>query len=554
MVRFLEYIVGRTLDGRARELKEYSIGVEVFDRRADYDSRIDPIVRVEARRLRSKLQAYYNSEGRDSGLRIDLPKGTYIPTFGSGVSLQAPEAAPRSIAVLPFTDASDYIGDGITQELIHRLTKIKGLRVVAWGSAARVRGSHADMYEAAKQLGVSALLTGSLRIAGSRLRVLAQLVDTATGVYLWSETYDRTMADVLEIQEGIACAIVRSLEMQLTGAWPSKPNPQAYDLYLKGRFHWNFRTCDGFRRAVDEFKQALEIDPSFALAWAGLADTYVVMADYSCAAPADVTPLSMAAAQHALELDPSLGEAEATLGLIKSVHQWKWEEAQAHFRKAIDLNPGYATAFHWYACDHLALLGRFHEARQTVETACRLDPLSTIILESRGLVTLLERRYEEALAEYRKALDFDPGFHKLLAAIGRVSIQLGNLPGAIEALERAVAFCGQVPSMLGALAQAHGLAGNETAARAMLDQLRKLAESQPINYTTFAVAHLGLDEKDLALDWIGRGLERRESPVAGLGVHPVWDPLRGEPRFQAYLERIFGTHRPENHMYFGAVK
>jgi TolB-like protein/tetratricopeptide (TPR) repeat protein len=555
MIRFLRFVVEQTLAGNSATLKEYVLGTEVFDRKQDYDARIDPIVRVEARRLRAKLASYYEGEGKTAALRIEIPKGTYVPRFKRGEPLvpaleepmvQAPRG--RSIVVLPFRNlgpdpSQDYLGDAITQELIHRLTKIDQLRVVAWTSAARLRDADEEACATVKAMGVSTVLKGSVRLAGNRIRVLAQLVDLNNGVYLWSEMFDRRVEDMIEIEEEISSAIVRKLEVELGGRVRCKPDPEVYSLYLKGRYHWNWRTKEGFERAIEEFKQAIDLDPAYALAWAGLADTYLVMADYSLVKPAGVIELARAAANRALELDPTLGEAEATLGLIASIYEWEDEKAEHHFLRSMELNPGYATSFHWYGVDYLALKARFEEATAAIEQAIRLDPLSGIIRESRGYTLLLARRYEEAIREYHAAISFEPSFYKLDAALGRAYIQTGDYERAIQHLESARRNSGDVPNVIAALAQAHGEAGHDDCCRALLIYLERLSATRHISASCFAIALIGARQYDRALDWLEEGARRRESQLRALGVHPVWDPLRNDKRFQVLLDAIHWSQK-----------
>src|SRR5689334_7338120 len=332
MARFLRLAVERVLDGKSSELKEYSIGVEVFDRPQSYDPRVDPIVRVEARRLRSKLKTYYESDGRNDSVIIDFATGTYAPyiRFREDSTNSAPaEPAASTVAVLPFANLSqsaenDYFSDGLTEELIHALTKFSGMRVVAWDSAARMRGVEQDTDEVRRQLNVANVLTGSVRIAGQNLRVRAQLIDTASGVYLWSETFDRRMQDVFAIQEEIASAIVRTLRIQLSGGEDTslvsrhRSSIGSYDFYLRGRYYWHRRSPEDLARSIEYFQAAISADPQSALAHSGLADAYTLMADYGLITPGVSMPKAKAAAMRAIELDPTLAEAYASLGLIRS--------------------------------------------------------------------------------------------------------------------------------------------------------------------------------------------------------------------------------------------
>ena len=363
MTRFLRLVVARTLAGETAGLKEYSIGVEVFDRPESFDPGVDPIVRVEARRLRDKLKKYYETSGRHDELVIELPKGAYVAQVRRRTA-QPPPPEGGSIAVLPFQNLSPgseagYFSDGLTWELIHHLTRIPGLRVMAWNSTARLRDEPLDLAAIGAKLKVSTILMGSARLTADRLRVVVQLIETAGGRYLWSETYDRTVSDILAIQEEISRTIATMLKVQFgPSSQRTRYKIEAYRLYLRGRMHLNQRTTGGLRSSIDSFREAALVDPGFALAHAGLADAYTLLADYGIERPSEIVPQAKAAAHRALEIDSSLGEAHSSLALLTSLYDWKWEEAEAHYRRALDANPGYATTHHWLASDHLALLGR----------------------------------------------------------------------------------------------------------------------------------------------------------------------------------------------------
>jgi serine/threonine-protein kinase len=552
MSRFLQFALERALEGRAAEVKEYVIGVEVFDRSPSFDPRVDPIVRVEARRLRAKLKKYYEAEGKEDAVIIGLPTGTYTPSIRLRVeSAPCPEPGAtmpaNSIAVLPFVNLSpeadsEYFSDGLTEELNHALTKLPGLRVVSWRSAAQWKDRQSDLRETGRQLQVSSLVVGSVRRAGSRLRVIAQLLDAATGQCLWSETYDRQMADLFAIQEEISASIVRSLKLRLTTAPVSTGHSQTdiatYDLYLRGRFHWNRRTPESLGRAVQLFEQVIELDPQFAPAHAGLADALSLHADYGLACPIDLIPRARAAALRAIEIDPDQAEAYCSLGLISSFYDWNWEQSEQYYLRSIELNQNYTTAHHWYGTDMLALRGRFDEALAEMQIALRLDPFSLPLNESRAYVLMLAGRLEEALARHRETLDLDPHYYKTYNAIGRVYIQMGMYGRAIEMLDKGRSLESDVPSAMGALGQAYALDGRHQEARALLTRLEEMARERFVGCTTLALIHCGLGEHERALDWLENAVRRREFALSAIGVHPAYDSLRGHPRFQAILRQI----------------
>lgn len=553
MSRFLRFVVERTLASRANELKEYAIGVEVFDRRPDYDPRVDPVVRVEARRLRAKLQAYY--EQAPSEFRIELPKGSYVPIFGGSAARPVGESSPAperpGIAVLRFENLSrdtetEYFSDGLTQELIHRLTAVESLKVVAWSTAAKIIGNEREAIASARQLGLRSVLVGSIRTSGDRLRVLAQLIDTKDGAYLWSETYDRRIADVFAIQEEIAASIVDTLRTRLGVTGSIRPaqatgNTEAYKLYLQGRHYWGKRSRPGLARSADLFRAAIDADPSFAAAWAGLADAWTLFADYGLAAPADCMPKARQAAERALVLDPMSAEAATSLGLISSQFEWNWAESERYFRQAILLNPGYATARQWFGVDHLALIGRFREAEEELRVAADLDPLSAIIREGIGMVAMMQGRNDDAMRCYRQCLDIDPDFHKAYSSMGRACIQQGRLEDAVRFLDKARANLGEVPNVLAAQAQAHAMLGNRERALELLNEIHRLAEHTHVPHSCVAVAQIGLGDKEGAIKSLQLGVERRDVPMTSLPIHPVYNPLRGDERFEALVRRVLGS-------------
>jgi serine/threonine-protein kinase len=551
MSRFLRFAVEEALAGRAGKLKEYSVGLEVFDRAPSYDPRTDPLVRVEARRLRDKLKTYYQTEGRAETLRIEFPKGGYAPQIRlvSPDQETSKEPEDNTIAVLPFSNLSsdaenEYFSDGLTEELIHALTKVEGLKVVAWSSAIQFKGKARDIYEIGQRLRVGRILEGSVRRSGDQLRIAVQVIDIATGYYLWSETYDRRMQDLFAVQAEIAGAIVNFLEMRLAARRkPEAPRPssadlEAYNLYLKGRYFWNKRTNEGLKKSAECFEKAIERDSNCALAYAGLADALQIQAGYGMEHPAGVLPRAKAAAFRALEIDSTLAEAHTSLGLIRSLHDFEWEEAEQHYLHAIELNPGYATAHFWYGADFLTNLGRFDEAHDEVKLACELDPLTPIVKMCQGYLLFVSRRYQDATASYRFLLEEEPTFYKLHTALGRVLIHMGQYQKAIESLERGRALAGDVPNIFAALGQAYALAGDEQQARRMLEKLTGMARTRYVPCTCFAIVHTGLGENDLALEWLERSCELHELTLAVIGIHPAYDALRSEPRFDVLLKRV----------------
>jgi TolB-like protein/Tfp pilus assembly protein PilF len=555
LCRFLRFCVEHTLEGKNDQLKEQLVGVEVFDRKGDYDPRTDPIVRVEAMRLRSKLKAYYTSTGRTDCVFIELPKGAYVPAFRMRGPSPAARPQPtadsagaeeRSIAVLPFTNLSDaagadYFSDGLTEELIHLLTRIPRLRVVAWSSMSQLRGREQDLAGIRQQLKVATVLRGSVRRTEERVRVTAQLIDAESGAYLWSEAYDRQLENVLAIQEEMARAIVDTLQLTLasraSGFARQTSNPECYNFCLQGRFHANKRTREGLRQSVACFEQAIAADNSSAIAHAGLADAYSLLAEYGLLDPGEAISIARNAAERALVLDPASAEAHVSLALISSQFDWNWTAAEPLYRKAIALNPGYSRSRHWFAVDFLALMGRFEEAVPEIRMARHLDPLSPIILEGCGFLKMLQRDYDGALEEYDQLLQLDPMFYRGYGARARVLALMGRYDDAIAMFERARELGGDVPSVLAALGQALANAGFVWEARQLLDELQAASRTRWVPAGSLAILNIGLGDYSAALDQLETACDRREMLMT-LNVHPIYDPLRSEPRFQALLKRV----------------
>jgi serine/threonine-protein kinase len=557
LVRFLRFSVEQALSGNQDCLKEQTIGIQAFDRKPDYDPRIDPIVRVEARRLRSKLKVYYASQGRGDDLLIELPKGTYAPLFRPrasarkeppGTTISGGAAGEKSIAVLPFSNLTadagdDYFSDGLTEELIHRLTRIPGFRVVAWDTMSRLRGREQDPEGIRRELKVGSILRGSVRRTNGRVRVTAQLVDAHSGAYLWSEAYDRELEDVFAIQEEMARAIVHTLQLTLKASGSlrprslKEPGPKCHLLCLQGRFHANGRTRDGLLKSIACFEQAVEVERTCAVAYAGLADAYSLLADHGYLDPAAAAPKARAAAQSALSIDPDCAEAHVSLAFIRTVFDWAWTDAEPLFRRAIELNPGYARAHHWFV-DLLADLRRLDEALSEARIAHHLDPLSQIVWEGCGFVHMLRREYELALDTYRELVEFDPTFYKAYSSMGRVLFLTGRYDEAIAALEKACSLAPDATSALAALGQALAHAGRTGEALQTLEDLQRTSQTRWVPAGSFAILHLGLGNREKALEYCEAAVTARERTVTGFNVHPLWEPLHCEPRFQALLHRV----------------
>jgi serine/threonine-protein kinase len=480
--------------------------------------------------------------GMRSRTGIGLPERQ--GTRSAVTPLPSPARAQASVAVLPFADLSpnqdqEYFSDGITEELIAHLSKVQGLRVAARTSAFQFRGKNPDVREVGEKLGVATVLEGSIRKAGDRLRITAQLVSTENGYHLWSETYERQMSDVFAVQEEISRVIVDALRIRLAGAGETpvvaraSENLIVYELYLKGRFFWNRRTEEAMIRATDYFQQAVEIDPNFAKAYSGLADVEIASRR---AAPAERFRRAKVAATRALELDSMLAEAHTSMGWIKMWYDRDWPGAERHLRRAIQLNPNYSGAHAWYA-GYLAAIGRPDESLSAIRRGHELDPLDIRITTHVGSHYLWLRQPAPAIAYYRKALELDPRYSPAHWGLGRAYLQLGRYEDALKEL--------QLPGsdylgfyQAGLLGHAHALAGQNAEARRILAELHQRREQgEYVPPTDFAAIYIGLGEREQALDWLERHEADRGARIF-LKVDPIFDPLRPEPRFRRLLRRL----------------
>ena len=426
MRRFLGFVVEHSLASPDVPLKEIIVGIGLYPSGGDFDPRITAAVRVDATRLRTKLREYYGSEGAADPLIIDLPKGGYTPVFlsaetetGTTMNTNGVSAEP-SIAVLPFSNLSpepeDYFSDGLTEEIIHALSSVQGIRVVARTSAFALQHRNADVRHVGRALNVGFVLEGSVRKSKGALRVTAQLVSTKDGYQLWSCRYDRRVDDVFAVQDEIAREIVNMLRVS-TGNQPRTNiagNFEAYSLYLHGRYHLNRQTRESLHRAIDCFEQTLTKSPQYAAALSGVAVAWLYLGMFASNAPHEAMPKAREAANRALEIDPQNGDALSVAACTKAMFEWDWAGAEALFRKSLQAQPGSDLSGHMFAMFALLPMARIEEALAVLEEARRIDPLSLFVSASRAAVLLLARRTSEAEVEYRRALELD-------AKIGRAS-------------------------------------------------------------------------------------------------------------------------------------
>jgi serine/threonine-protein kinase len=460
----------------------------------------------------------------------------------------ATAAATTSIAVLPFADLSpqkdhQYFCDGIAEEILNGLARLPGLRVASASRSFRLRGADVDTLSAGSTLGVQSVLEGSVRAIGERLRVSARLVDAADGHVLWSEQFDRTLADVFAVQDDIAHKVVSALTPKLSQSVPTQlvvpvtENPDAYSLYLKGRFHWNKRTERGFLDSISCFEQARAIDPQFARAAAGLADSYAMLGIYGLRPPGEVMPQAKSAAFAALELNDALPEAHAALGLVRGVYDWDRAAAVAHFDRMLALDPNYASGLQSYAVHALAPLGRHDEAIDLLRRALVIDPVSLAVNGTIGFVLTLADRQHEAVTVLRRALDLEQ--HGMIHFfLGIALAQLGEHAPAIEHLRAAVSSTNRRRDTLGGLGWALALAGQTDEALAVRQELMDQAASRYSSPVALARIQVALGERDAAAEALELAADVRAADLTWIGVEPTFRPLAGHPRFTRLLERL----------------
>jgi serine/threonine protein kinase/tetratricopeptide (TPR) repeat protein len=453
-----------------------------------------------------------------------------------------------SLAVLPFENGSsdpehEYLSDGIAGSLINILATVPKLRVMAQSTVFRYKGRGIDPQAVGRELNVRAVLTGRIIQSGGSLRIGTELVDVATGSQLWGAQYDRKPGDIFAIQDEISNEISEKLRLKLTRAEKKQltkrqtDDAEAYRLYLKGRHHWNRWTEDGFYKAIEYFQQAVEKDPGYALAYTGLADSYVLLGWNSYLPPKDAFPKGKMAAMGALRLDPDLGEAHTPLAAVLWLHDWRWREAQTEFKRSLALNLAHPTANHWYA-EYLMTMGRHEEAIAGMKNSQELDPLSLIISVAIGWAFYMARRYDDAIEQLRRTVELDPNYPVTYWILGLLLRKMGRYELAIAEGEKGVKLSGGSPLMSAALAQTFATAGRRKKAIQILDDLRKLTNQKYVAPYFFAGIHIGLGEDDRAIEYLEKSYEEHSHWLIYLHIDPSMDGLRSNPRFQDLLRRV----------------
>jgi TolB-like protein/Tfp pilus assembly protein PilF len=455
----------------------------------------------------------------------------------------------KSIAVLPFDNLSRdpdnaFFTEGVQDEILTRLAKVADLKVISRTSTQHFKSSPENLPEIARQLGVAHILEGSVQKSNDQVRVNVQLIKAATDAHLWADTYDRKLNDIFAVESEIAKTIADTLRVKLTGSekiqLAKKPtsNSEAYELYLKGRFFWNKRTAADLRKSIDYFNEAITKDPDFALAYAMLAQAWVLLPAYDGGAPKECAPPAEAAIQKALALDETSSEAHAALGCLHATFQFNFSAARAEYERALQLNPNDATAHHWFALNVLAPLGESAQAVAEMRRAVELDPLSLIINEILGEVLMRAGRFDEAIVQLRKTIEMDAGFGNAHRALGQVFELKGQIPEAMAEYQKATAL-GEDPTGLGLLGHLYGATGRKEEATKILGQLQAIRERRYFDPYNLAIVYLGLGDREQALTALEQSFDDRNgTQLEYIRIDPFLDPLRGDPRFEALAEKI----------------
>ncbi len=495
---------------------------------------------------------------RASSVKYIIPAVLAVLLIGAIVYFTWSPAPINSVAILPFiNDTKDpnaeYLSDGLTESIINSLSRLPNLRVMSRNAAFRFKSSKIDPVEAGKSLNVGAVLTGRLVALDDRLVIKTELIKVSDGTQLWGDEYNSSVADLFSIQDEVSRKISQSLRLRLTGEDEEKlakrytNDAEAYQLYLRGRYFWNKRDEEGFRNGIEYFKQAEEKDPTFALAFSGLADSYALLCDIGVARPIDEMPKAKAAAQKAVDADPTLAEAYTSRAFVRLAYDWDWLGAESDFQQALKLNPKYPTAHQWYA-SYLMQMGKFNRAKAEIEEAHKLDPLSPIIAANYGLYSYYEGNYDDAIAKYKQTLKSDPDFWVARHYLALAYVQKGMHNEAIAELRSLIKApaSGPIPDHViesemeasASLGFASGRAGRSAEAQDILAKLQSLSQRRYISGLYFAIVYAGLKDNERTIHYLNDAFQSRHPGLVLIRIDPSFDWLRSDERFKALTKRF----------------
>ncbi len=497
--------------------------------------------------IRNKIQYQTSFFGEKNLKNVSQPIRLYSVTSreeSNTPSVPLDETSEKSIIVIPFENISsdpenEYFSDGLTDELIDTLAKLPELKVISRTSAFSLKKTDKDIRSLRNQFNVKYGLEGSVRKAGDRLRITAQLINLEDGYHLWSQRFDRHLDDIFEIQEEIAQRIVEELMIKLKGKLVEAPteNKKAYKAYLMGRYFWNKRTTAGLEKSLYYFKEGINLDPGFALAYVGLADSYRMQGHQNIYPPTSIFPKAKAAAQKALEINPNLAEALASLGAIVGGHDWNWSQSLNYVRQSIKINPNFAVARQWLS-EVYAILGDFESALKSIGQAEELDPLSMVIKSTKGWLYFLDRKYDRAIEILEESKDLDDQFYLTYFYLGQIFIQKGDHQQALENLNRSLTLSGKEPGVISYLGYCYGVMGDKPKATAVLDQLDQLANQKYCSKFHHAVVHLGLNQEEEVKLFLLQAFEERSDLIIFINVDPIFDAVRERKWFQKLVDDL----------------
>jgi serine/threonine-protein kinase len=556
LIRFLQFAVDCYLNNSTDQLKESILGRVVFDRGPSFDSQTDSIVRVDSQRLRRKLAEYYRNEGHADPVSIAFHAGSYVPHISyvevvprpqtSTNGANTPALSPQVVAVLPFDNLrpdweEDFFCEGITDDIIHALSAIPGLRVIGRTSAFSLRHTTVDVREAGRRVGAGTIVDGSVRRQGADIRVFAEILDAETGYVRWTETYDRTLGDIFKIQAEIAAAVARVLQMTLAPVVSrrlirSAPSMDAYMLYLKGRHAWNRMNNHGYGEAVDIFEQCTNLYPTYAAPFAGLADAYAYMALWGGLRPREAFQKAEKAAAEALKLDPLLAQGYSASAAVTAFYHWKWPEGTALARKATEINPSFGFGRHVLGWCYLAT-GRGDEAIDCFETALSLDPLSVRAHRTLGWGLYLRRRFAGAEKWLQAALEIHQEPAQTKYMLGQVLIAQQRYADALAIAEQSQSEPPD-PLCLGLLGACYGCLGRESDAVDVEKELKAMQETGFVDPIAIAFIQLSLKQPDMALESMENWVDERLPMATLMDIDPAFDSIRDDPRFRKLVSRI----------------
>ena len=456
-------------------------------------------------------------------------------------------AAIDSIAVLPLVNTSgdpntEYLSDGISEALINSLTELRQLRVIARSTAFRYKGKEVDPQAVGRELNVRAVLMGRVRQVGDTLNIQVDLVDATTGAQLWGEEYERKVSDILSVKQAIAREVTEKLRLRLSGEEQrllvrrDTTNAEVYQFYLRGRFFWNKRTAEGIRKAMEQFQQAIDRDPNYALGHVGLADCYLTLEEYAGVPASETLPKARAAADRALQIDDSLAEAHAS-SAVTYKKLWHWAEAEKEYKRAIDLNPNYPSVHHWFAI-YLYARGQFDDAMREIKRAQELDPLSPVISVNVAIIYLLKNDLNSAIEQCKRIIELDPGYPAAREQLGWAYLKQRRYEEATAEFQRAVELSGRAGTYLSSLGYCYAVNGRRAEALAILKELEERYAGRKAIAKDLAGVYAGLGEKDQAFAWLEKSLEQRSGELPYITTHFHFEDLRSDPRYAALVRRM----------------